>query len=73
MRAQIGNMVPSDKRGSAFGIFGLGYGIFWFAGSAAMGVLYGMSTTWLVIFSVVCQLAAVPLLVVAARQIKAEK
>ena len=67
MRAAVAGMAPSDKRGTAYGIFNTGFGVFWFAGSLAMGVLYDTSRFWLVIFSVVFQLAAIPLFVIVAR------
>lgn len=62
MRAIVANMVPINKRASAYGIFNTGYGIFWFLGSAVMGVLYDISIPLLVIFSVTIQLVAIPLL-----------
>jgi MFS family permease len=43
MRAAVAEMVPADKRGTAYGIFNTGYGIFWFLGSALMGYLYDLS------------------------------
>ncbi len=43
MRAAIGGMVPPDRRGTAYGVFNTGYGVFWFLGSALMGVLYDKS------------------------------
>ncbi|WP_131764468.1 MFS transporter, partial [Legionella drozanskii] len=62
MRAIVANMVSKNKRGSAYGIFNTGFGIFWFLGSFLMGILYDVSITSLVIFSVTIQLLAVPLL-----------
>lgn len=62
MRAVVANMVPMQKRGSAYGIFNLGFGVFWFLGSFLMGYLYDVSISILVIFSVMIQLLAVPLL-----------
>jgi len=62
MRAIVANMVSIDKRGLAYGIFNTGYGIFWFLGSFLMGILYDISIPKLVIFSMVIQLLAVPLL-----------
>jgi predicted MFS family arabinose efflux permease len=55
-------MVPPERRGSAYGIFNTGYGVAWFLGSALMGVLYDRSPVALVVFSVVMQLAAIPML-----------
>ncbi len=62
MRAIIANMVPIDKRASAYGIFSMGFGLFWFLGSVLMGILYEVSIPLLVLFSVLIQLAAVPIL-----------
>jgi len=62
MRAAVAGMVSADKRGTAYGIFNTGYGVFWFLGSALMGVFYDLSLPALVAFSMVAQLAAVPLL-----------
>jgi MFS family permease len=68
MRAAIANMISSEKRGTAYGIFNTGYGICWFIGSALMGYLYDFSLLSLVIFSVVIQLCAVPVLFIVLRQ-----
>jgi MFS family permease len=68
MRAAIAQMVSVDRRGTAYGIFNMGYGLFWFAGSALMGVLYDVSLGWLVCFSVAVQLASIPLLVLVSRR-----
>ncbi len=62
LKAAVAAMVPMDRRGSAFGIFYLCYGLAWFVGSTLMGILYDYSLMGLVIFSFVTQLAAVPLL-----------
>ena len=61
MRAAIAEMVSMDKRGTAYGIFNSGYGIFWFLGSALMGLLYGVSVPALVAFSMAMQLGSIPL------------
>ena len=61
MRAAIAEMVPANRRASAYGIFNAGFGLFWFLGSAVMGLLYDLSLPVLICFSVVTQLAAVPL------------
>lgn len=61
MRAAIAEMVPMHRRGAAYGVFNTGYGVFWFCGSALMGVLYDVSIPWLIAFSVVTQLASIPL------------
>lgn len=66
--AAVALMVPSNRRASAYGLFTAGYGVFWFLGSAAIGFLYGISLPALIGFSVVLQLAAVPIFLVVARR-----
>lgn len=61
MRAAIADMVPIERRGSAYGLFNAGFGIAWFCGSFLMGFLYDHSLIALVTFSALAQLAAVPL------------
>jgi len=68
LKAVLTPIIPPGKRSSGFGLFDTVYGVAWFAGSALMGLLYDRSIFALVIFSVVLQLAALPLLVAAARQ-----
>ena len=68
MRAIVAKMIPSNKRASAYGIFNAGYGFFWFLGSVAMGMLYDESILALVIFSMVIQLSAIPLLWIVMRR-----
>jgi len=67
MRAAIAPMVPSQRRGTAYGIFNTGYGLFWFLGSALMGVLYDVSVPALIVFSSAMQLASLPLLLGVSR------
>ncbi len=62
MKAAVAGIVPSNRRGSAYGIFNTGYGFSWFAGSALMGVLYDVSLPTLIAFSVLIQFAAIPVL-----------
>jgi MFS-type transporter involved in bile tolerance (Atg22 family) len=68
LRAEVANMIPAERRGSAYGVFNTVYGVLWFAGSAAAGALYGVSAAAVVAFAVVTQMAAIPLLLVARRQ-----
>ena len=68
MRAAIAGMVSMDRRGSAYGIFNTGYGIFWFLGSALMGILYDTSIQALVVFSIISQLASVPLFLLVRKE-----
>jgi MFS family permease len=67
VKAAVGELAPADRRASAYGIFFTGFGIFWFIGSAAMGLLYDYSIPWLVLFSVIMQLISVPFLIHVSR------
>jgi MFS family permease len=58
LRPGIAQVVSMEKRGWAFGAFNGVFGIAWFAGSAAMGLLYARSIPALVILGVVLQSAA---------------
>ena len=65
LKAVLAGVVPPEKRSAAFGVFDTAFGFAWFAGSATMGLLYDRSIPWLVAFSVVFQLAALPVLALA--------
>ena len=62
------NVIPAEKRSTAFGLFDTGYGIAWFLGSAAMGLLYEKAILAVVLVSVVLQLSALPVLFVANKK-----
>lgn len=62
LKATVTNLTAKNRRATAFGIFNSGYGLFWFIGSYAMGMLYDISLTLLVGFSIVLQAAAIPIL-----------
>ncbi len=68
--AAVGQMVPLQRRASAYGLFTAGYGVFWFLGSALIGILYGVSLPLLIAFSVVAELAAIPLFIVVSRRFR---
>lgn len=67
MRAAIATMTPKHRRGTAYGLFNLGFGLFWFLGSALMGFLYELSIPALIAFSVTAQWLSVPLFLAARR------
>ncbi|MDR3534392.1 MAG: MFS transporter [Rhodopila sp.] len=64
--AAVAPMVPQERRASAFGLFTAGYGVFWFAGSAAIGILYDVSLSATIAFCVIAELAAIPIFVYVA-------
>ena len=70
MRAAIAEMVPANRRASAYGIFNAAFGLFWFLGSALMGLLYDLSLPALIGFSLVTQFASVPLFFLVRKESK---
>jgi MFS family permease len=60
--AAVATMVPANRRPSAYGLFTGAYGLFWFLGSAIMGILYDHSIPGVIAFCVIVELAAIPLL-----------
>lgn len=66
--AAVAGMVPANRRASAYGLFTAGYGVFWFLGSAVIGLLYNISLPAVVAFSLIAELAAIPLFLLARRQ-----
>jgi MFS family permease len=73
MRAAVANMSSPERRGTAYGVFNTVYGVLWFAGSALMGVLYDISITYLVVFSMLIQLSSIPFLVFVGKNIKTQE
>lgn len=67
-QAMLTGVIPTEKRSTAFGLFDTGFGIAWFLGSAAMGLLYGKSVVAVALFSMIFQLAAIPIIFIANRQ-----
>ncbi|MCX6638067.1 MAG: MFS transporter [Acidobacteria bacterium] len=62
VRAAVAGFAPPERRASAYGVFSFCFGVSWFAGSAAMGFLYGYSPAALVTLSVALQILAVVVL-----------
>lgn len=60
LKAMLSDVIPAAKRSTGFGLFYTAFGVAWFAGSAAMGFLYDRSLIILIVFSVLCQVAAMP-------------
>ena len=71
MRAVVADLVRMNKRGTAYGILNIWFGIFWFLGSALMGFLYDISLISLILFSSGIQLVSIPILF-AVKNIKEE-
>jgi len=60
LKSAVTSIVSKKDRSTGFGVFETSFGIFWFIGSWIMGILYDISPIWLVVFSVVTQLASIP-------------
>ena len=58
--AAVAPMVPPRLRASAYGLFTAGYGVFWYIGSALIGILYDRSISAVIVFSILAQLSAIP-------------
>jgi predicted MFS family arabinose efflux permease len=60
LKAMLASAIPAPRRSTGFGLFYTAFGIAWFLGSSVMGFLYDRSLITLIVFSVICQLAALP-------------
>lgn len=60
LRAAVALLTPAARRGSAYGIFNMAFGIAWFFGSSVLGILYTQSLAAVVVFATLLQLAALP-------------
>jgi MFS family permease len=70
MNAAIATFVPEHKRARAYGLFSALYGIAWFIGSAALGLLYDRSLGALVALSAAAPLLALIPLTAAMKSAK---
>jgi MFS family permease len=68
MRAAIADLIPIERRGSAYGIFNTVYGIAFLIGSALMGLLYEKAPGSITLFVVLLEVLSVPLLFVVLRE-----
>lgn len=58
MKAYIAMIAPFNKRGTAYGLVNMCFGLSWFFGSVVLGFLYEISWVALALFSVISQLAS---------------
>lgn len=58
MRAALAEIVPGERRGVAYGMFNAAYGLAWFLGSTAMGVLYGVAISYVMLLATALELAS---------------
>jgi MFS family permease len=69
MQAAVAGMIPRERLGGAYGLFGAIFGTAWFVGSAALGAVYDRSVSAAVTLAVVTQLLAVVPILIAARRL----
>jgi MFS family permease len=68
MRAAVADLTPIERRGFAYGIFNTMYGAGWGLGGVVMGLLYGHSIDYLILFSVVMEAISIPLFFMVRRE-----
>jgi MFS family permease len=73
MPAAVAPMVSRDRRASAYGLFTGFYGLFWFLGSALIGILYDISVNTTTSVCTGLVLTAVPFFVWARRATQKSK
>jgi len=70
LRAAVSQLVPQSRRGLGYGIYATIFGVLWFLGSAATGVLYVISVPLMIVASVAVQFVAVGIFVYIQRQLR---
>ena len=66
-KALIAALVPKDLRGRAYGAFFLVWGIAWWAGSVALGVLYDHAREWTSVLAVATMIGGAIVIAISAR------
>jgi MFS family permease len=69
LRSGISQIVHADKRGRAFGLYNAAFGVAWFVGSTAMGLLYDRWVMGLVLIGVISQAASALIFFALRRQL----
>jgi MFS family permease len=72
LKVLIASVLPEGKRNLAFGLFYVGYGGGWLAGSVVAGLLYEHLRFALVIFAVTVQVASLPFFILGSRRSQSE-
>lgn len=63
IRAFVAELVPSEVRGEAYGLFNMCFGIAWFFGSVLMGIVYNYSVLGTILISAFSILLSIPFLI----------
>ncbi len=70
IRAAIADITHQKKRGIAYGIFNTIYGFSWFLGSTTMGLLYDISINYIILFTILMEIASISLFFIAKKELK---
>jgi MFS family permease len=73
LKSVIASIVSKEKRATAYGIFNSVFGLFWFIGSLIVGVLYEVSLSGVVVFSLVMEFVGAMMLNLVLKKQKALK
>jgi len=71
IRAAIADLIPTERRAFAYGIFNTIYGGAWFLSGIVVGVLYDISIAWISAYVVIIETAALCLFIIAKKNLKA--
>jgi len=69
LRSGVSELVPRDRRGLGYGLFSTVYGIMWFLGNSALGILYDEDISLMIAVSLIVQFAAVGVFVYVERRL----
>lgn len=71
MRAAIADLIPIERRGSAYGIFNTVYGLSWLIGATLMGFMYEFRPQLIIAFVVAMELISIPVFFLVKKEITA--
>lgn len=63
-------MIPTARRGLAYGFFNTVFGMAWFLGSTTMRLFYEFSVSYVIFFSIMVELISIPLLLAVVKRTK---
>jgi len=69
-RAAVADILPSEGRAYGYGVFGAFYGVAWMSGAIIYGYLYQNLTSYLPLFTIFTESAALIILLITVKQFK---
>ncbi len=70
MRGAVAELIPPERRGVGYGIYATGFGVFWFIGSATLGILYVLNINLMIGISMALVFIGVVLFYIVRRELK---